>query len=143
MSSAIATISRIAIAAVVAELLALLSLIGIIVFVYASEPLSLGQGERLAREIADWVIPIAGFVPCLLAGWWAGRKLLASHVQRGAAVGVAAALLDIAFLMWLGAPFRFVFLIAIIGRIAGGGLGGLLGSRRAARKEAIQPFVAV
>ena len=142
MSSAVAGISRIAIAAVVAELLAILSLVGVIVFVYASEPLSFGQGERLAREIANWVIPIAGFVPCLLAGWWAVRKLLASHVQRGIAVGVAAVILDIAFLVWLGAPFRFVFVIAVIGRIAGGGLGGLLASRRAARKEAIQPFVA-
>jgi hypothetical protein len=142
MSSAVAGISRIAIAAVVAELLAMLSLVGVIVFVYASEPLSFGQGERLAREIANWVIPIAGFVPCLLAAWWAVRKLLASQVQRGIAVGVAAVILDIAFLVWLGAPFRFVFVIAVIGRIAGGGLGGLLASRRAARKEAIQPFVA-
>lgn len=127
-------IGRSIIAAVAAELLAiLLLLVGVFVFVMSSAPLSYGQGERLAQEIADWVIPLSGFVSCCLAGWWAGRKLKTAAPQQGASVGIMATLLDIAFLAWLGAPFRLVFVLAAICRIGGGALGGYLVSHRAYR----------
>jgi hypothetical protein len=141
MGSLTKSISQSIIAAVGAEFLAILSLIGVIVFAVESEPLSYGQGERLAREIANWVIPIAGVVPCFLAGWWAGRKLETNEAQQGVSVGIMASIFDIAFLAWLGAPFRLAFVLAAIGRVGGGALGGHIASRRA-RKKAMQTSVA-
>lgn len=127
-------IGRSIIAAVAAEFLAiLLLLVGVFVFVVSSAPLSNGQGVRLAQEIAEWVIPLAGVVPCCLAGWWAGRKAETDATQQGVAVGIMAAILDIAFLAWLGAPFRFLSVIAAIGRVGGGALGGHIASRRACK----------
>jgi hypothetical protein len=142
MDSPLRRVGRSVVAAVAAELLAILSLlVGVFVFVILSRPLSYGQGERLAREIAEWVIPLAGVVPCFLAGWWAGRKLETTAAQQGVSVGMMAAILDIAFLVWLGAPFRLLFVIAAISRVGGGALGGHLASRRAckqARQTAVE-----
>ena len=137
----ISRISRIFLAAVVAESLAILALMAVIVFVFASQPLSLGQGERLGHEISSWVIPTAGFASCLFGGWWAARKLGVGQIRQGFLVGMVAAVLDIVFLAWLGAPIRFVFVVATLGRLAGGALGGRLASRSGARK-AVQAAVA-
>jgi len=128
-------IARSIMAAVAAEFLSiLLLLVGVFVFVVLSAPVSYGQGERLAQGTAEWVIPLAGLVSCCLAGWWAGRKLETAAPQQGTSVGIMAALLDIAFLAWLGAPFRLAFVLAAIARVGGGALGGYLVSHRAYRK---------
>jgi hypothetical protein len=128
-------IGRSVIAAAAAELLAiLLLLIGVFVFVVLPEPLSFGQGERLAHETAEWMIPLVGVVPCFFAGWWAARKLEAAAAQQGVSVGIMAAILDIAFLAWLGAPFGLLPVIAAISRVGGGALGGHVASRRASEE---------
>jgi hypothetical protein len=131
------SIGRVAIAAIVAEVLAIGALLLVLPVVIFSDPLSYGMAETFGRRLANWVMPIAGFGSCLLGGWWAARKLRTEHVRAGIFVGVAAALMDVAFLASLGAPLRTLFVVSELGRIAGAALGGRLAARnRAATQQA-------
>jgi hypothetical protein len=128
-------LSRTILAAIVAELLAIGALLLVIPVVIASDPLSYGQAENLGRRLANWVLPVAGFGTCLLAAWWVARKLSAHHLRFGVLVGVAAAMLDMAFLISLGAPPRAVLVVSELGRVAGGIVGAWWVSASRARRR--------
>jgi hypothetical protein len=83
--------------------------------------------------VALWAAPAAGFVFCLLGGWWAARRLTAGHELNGLALGIAVALIELVLLIASGAPFGALYVTALAARIAGGYCGGLVAKRRAQR----------
>jgi hypothetical protein len=124
---------RIAIGAIAAESLALLGLLLIIPVVMFTNPPSTIAAEPLVQRLADWIIPIGGFLSCAIAGRWATRKLDSDHRMNGFVLGVSAAVLFLAFLIALEAPFRIMLVLAVIARPAAGWFGGWMSERRNVR----------
>lgn len=91
------------------------------------------------QRLALWSAPTAGFVFCLLGGWWVARRASAGHERNGIVRGVAVAIIDLGLLIASGAPFGLLMVTSAAGRLAGGWCGGLLAKRRAAKNySAIQ-----
>jgi hypothetical protein len=88
------------------------------------------------QAMALWSAPIAGFLCCLLGGWWVARRAVASEVRNGLALGVAVAVVDLALLVASGAPIGVLMATSIVSRIAGGYCGGAIARRRARRLQA-------
>ena len=124
-------VRRLIVAAPIAELLAVLGMLvpGAILF----ESLDATTTGRMAevQRLALWTAPTAGFVFCLLGGWWVARRASNAHEQNGLALGVAVALIDLALLIASGAPFGVLFVSSLASRIAGGYCGGVLAKKRA------------
>jgi len=78
------------------------------------------------QHVALWAGPAAGFVFCLLGGWWVARGAVAGHQHNGLALGIGVALIELVLLVASGAPFGALFVSAIAARIAGGYCGGRL-----------------
>jgi hypothetical protein len=122
---------RLLVATPVAELLAVMGMLvcGAILFATLNATIT---GRMVGiRQLAFWTAPTAGFVFCLLGGWWVARGASAGHERNGVALGVAAAAIDLALLVVNGAPFGVLMVSSVAGRIAGGYCGGLLAKRRA------------
>lgn len=119
-------LGRILLAAVTAEVLAILALV-VIVFIFG--PPDPAEAQAYAERLGLWVGPIAGFVTCLLAGWWVAKILNDGHLLHGLLLGFAVALIDIALLFASGEPFMLIFAASNIGRVIAGGLGGWLASK--------------
>jgi hypothetical protein len=83
--------------------------------------------------VAGWAAPAAGFVFCLLGGWWVARGITAGHERNGLTLGIGVALIELALLIVSGAPFGALYVSALAARIAGGYCGGLVAKRRARR----------
>ena len=132
---------RIAIAVVMAELLTISALAATIFYVISAQPVTQGQWERLAQELANWVVPVAAFTSCALAGWWAARTLDSGQARRGQVVGILVAVLDVALLVLLGASGHFVLVLAVASRFVGGELGGMYARHRKERSLAKAPAV--
>jgi hypothetical protein len=84
------------------------------------------------QRLALWTAPTAGFVLCLLGGWWVARRASAGHERNGFVLGIAVATIDLGLLIASGAPFGLLMVTSATGRLAGGWCGGLLAKRRAA-----------
>jgi hypothetical protein len=119
-------VGRILVAAVAVEVLAVLVLVVLVALARPSEP---AAAEAYAVRLGYWVGPIAGFVLCVIGGWWVARGLATAHVINGLALGVVAAAIDVAILLASGTEFQPVFAVSNIGRIIAGVLGGLLAAR--------------
>ncbi|MES2625649.1 MAG: hypothetical protein V4628_10245 [Pseudomonadota bacterium] len=117
---------RIAIAAISAEILGVVALI-ILVMIFA--PAEQDQVQAFAERLGAWVGPISGFLLCVLGGYWVANKS-GSPIPNGVAMGVAAAMLDIAVALAIGATFAPLLFLSNAGRVIGGALGGYLASRR-------------
>ncbi|NNG17838.1 MAG: hypothetical protein HKM89_15290 [Gemmatimonadales bacterium] len=117
---------RIIVAAIAVEVLAVLALILLVVVFGPSDPTA---AEAYAERLGFWVGPIAGFVFCLLGGWWVAKGLSASHVLNGLVLGVTVAVIDIVILLASGAEFHPVFAVSNIGRVVAGTIGGWLAGR--------------
>jgi hypothetical protein len=89
------------------------------------------------QQLALWTAPTAGFVFCLLGGWWVARRASAGHELNGLVLGIAVAAVDLGLLIASGAPFGLLMVTAPAGRLAGGWCGGLLAKRRATDQAAI------
>jgi apolipoprotein N-acyltransferase len=92
------------------------------------------NAEADLQRHGRWVGPTVGFLFCLAGGWWVARRLKSDQEWNGLAVGLLAAVLDVALLVYAGAPFAWVFVLSTAGRIAAGYLGGDI-ARRRARQE--------
>ena len=119
-------LGRILVAAIAVEVLAVLVLVVLVALAGPSEP---AAAEAYAMRLGYWVGPIAGFVLCVIGGWWVARGLATAHLINGLALGVVAAALDVAILLASGAEFQPVFAVSNIGRLIAGGMGGLLAAR--------------
>jgi uncharacterized membrane protein YccF (DUF307 family) len=82
---------------------------------------------------ALWSAPVAGFLFCLLGGWWVARGVEVAHVRNGVVLGTAVAVSDLALLVVSGAPFGALMVSSVLSRIVGGYCGGKIALRRARR----------
>jgi hypothetical protein len=118
-------LGRIAIAVIAAEVLGILALV---VLVAIFGPPGFEAAQLFAERLGPYVGPISGFVLCLLGGYWVARGF-PYGVRNGLAMGIAAAILDLAIAVTMADPFQWLLLISNAGRILGGTMGGLLASR--------------
>jgi hypothetical protein len=123
-------IGRLAAAAPVAELLAVAGIIapGVAVF-FSLDATVTGRMVEMQR-LASWTAPTAGFVFCLLGGWWVARRAGDAAERNGIALGIVVALIDLALLIASGAPFGVLYVSSFVARVAGGYFGGALAHKR-------------
>ena len=119
-------VGRIILTAIAVEVLAVLVLVMLVVLFGPSDPTA---AEAYAERLGYWVGPIAGFLLCLLGGWWVAKGLSGSHVLNGLVLGATVAAIDIAILLVSGAEFHPVFAVSNIGRVVAGSLGGWFAGR--------------
>jgi hypothetical protein len=82
------------------------------------------------QSTALWSAPVAGFLCCLLGGWWVARGAGVAHERNGVALGSAVAVLDLTLLVVSGAPFGVLMASSPVSRIAGGYCGGMIARQR-------------
>ena len=119
-------LGRIAITAVLAEVLGVLALV---VLVALFGPPGFEAAKPFAERLGAWVGPVSGFVLCVAGGYWVAKGAGPYYLGNGVAVGLAAALVDVASAVALGASFHVLLLVSNVGRVLGGLLGGLLAAR--------------
>jgi hypothetical protein len=125
-------IGRLIVAIPLAELLAVGSMI--VLGNVANSTLDATTTARIlaVQRLALWTAPTAGFVFCVLGGWWVARRATAGHERNGVVLGVAVAIIDLGLLIVSGAPFGLLMVTSAAGRVVGGWCGGLLAKRRVA-----------
>jgi hypothetical protein len=121
-------LGRIAVAAVIADVVGLFTLISLVAIFRPSDP---ALGPTSAAHLGSWLGPLCGSVVCLAGGYWVARHAAPHGTGNGAAMGLAAALLNLAGAAALGVLIQPAMLLAAAARIAGGALGGRLASVRA------------
>jgi hypothetical protein len=127
-------LGRIIAAAIAVEVLAILVLVLLVALV---GPADQAAAEAYAERLGYWVGPIAGFVLCLVGGWWVAKRLSASHMVNGLALGVTVAVIDIVVLFASGAEFHPIFAVSNIGRVVAGTIGGWLAGRSGRAEEIV------
>jgi hypothetical protein len=85
------------------------------------------------QAIALWSGPAAGFLFCVLGGWWVARGARGAHERDGVILGAAVAVIDLTLLIASGAPFGVLMVSSAVGRVAGGYCGGMVAKHRAQR----------
>jgi uncharacterized protein YndB with AHSA1/START domain len=116
----------IVLAGVLAEAAAILALVLIVALV---GPADAAAAQAYAERLGQWVGPIGGAAACLVAGFLVARAAAGVELATGTAVGVVAAMIDVAILAAAGAPFQPLFIVSNAGRILAGGIGGWLAAR--------------
>jgi hypothetical protein len=103
-----------------AELLAVVGIVvpGGIAFAFVDATLTARIMEM--QQLTLWTAPVAGFVACLLGGWWIARGAVADHARNGLALGVGVAAIDVVLLVASGAPPGVLMVTSAVGRVAGG-----------------------
>lgn len=86
--------------------------------------------QAWAAETGRWLGPLAGFLFCVLGGWFVARTATSDRVIHGLALGVTVALIDVALLVAGGSGFEMIFLISNVGRVVAGAFGGWLTARQ-------------
>ena len=124
---------RLTIAAPLAELAGVVIMTAVAVVFFGARNATLTQRMIELQALGLWVGPIAGFLCCLLGGWWVARRVGVAHERSGIALGVAVAILDVLLLIVSGAPIGALMALSIAARIAGGYCGGRLARHRSAR----------
>jgi hypothetical protein len=129
-------IGRLLVATPIAELLAVAGLLvpGLVGFATIKATVTSRMFEMQA--IAQWSAPLAGFVFCLLGGWWVARRASIAHKRNGLALGIAVASTDLVLLVASGAPFGLLMVSSVASRIVGGYVGGAIVRRRMSRLAA-------
>ena len=122
------SVGRIVMAAVAAEVLGMFALV---VLVVLSGPDDQSQTQQFAERLGAWVGPLSGFLLCLLGGYWVARNF-GNPIRNGLCMGVAAALLDLAVALAIGATFAPLLFLSNAGRVIGGTVGGYIASRSGA-----------
>jgi hypothetical protein len=113
----------------VALLVELAAILLLVVVVALSGQDSRAEAEEFATRVGMWLGPAAGFVFCILGGWFVARKLTSHWLVHGFLLGLFVAVIDIALLISGGSAFQTIFVVSNIGRIVAGTLGGWLASR--------------
>ncbi len=114
-------IARTLITALVAEILAIA---GLVIAVALFGPSEAEAAAEWAAETGWWFGPVAGFILCLVGGWFVARGATSDHVVHGLLLGVVVAAIDVGLLLAGGAEFQMVFVISNVGRVVAGGVGG-------------------
>jgi hypothetical protein len=126
-------VGRLILATPVAELLAVAGMLAPSLVQFATLEATVTARMFEMQATALWSAPAAGFLFCLLAGWWVARGVGVAHERNGVTVGTAVAVIDLALLVVSGAPFGVLMVSSLLSRIAGGYCGGMIARRRTRR----------
>jgi hypothetical protein len=126
-------VARLVLAAPIVELLAVAGMLAPSVVQFATLNATVTARMFEMQATALWSAPAAGFLFCLLGGWWVARGVEVAHERNGVVLGTAVAVIDLALLIVSGAPFGVLMVSSFLSRIAGGYCGGLIARRRARR----------
>ena len=117
---------RILITAIAVEVIAIIGLVLVTAVLGPSDP----EAARVyAERVGYWFGPVAGFVLCVVGGWFVTRRMSEHHILNGFALGAAVAAIDIALILVSGVAFQLIFVVSNIGRLIAGTIGGWLASR--------------
>jgi hypothetical protein len=124
---------RLLVATPITEVLAVVGML-----VPALAPFAMLEATVTARMFemqatALWSAPVAGFLFCVLGGWWVARGASGANERNGVVLGAAVAVIDLALLIVTGAPFGVLMASSVVSRVAGGYCGGMIAKRRAQR----------
>lgn len=109
-------------------------LIPVLLLVLAMVPVGLAIGGRPSQETASawgaWIGPIGGALSTGIIAWMCARGST-QPIALGAALGLAVAVFDLAWTLAAtqGTPFRLLFAISALSRLAAGVAGGFVASR--------------
>jgi len=117
---------RLLVATPLAELLAVVGLLVPALVPFATMKATITARMFEMQDVALWSGPAAGFVFCLLGGWWVARGASAAHARNGIALGIAVATVDLVLLVASGAPFGTLMVSSVASRILGGYCGGAM-----------------
>jgi hypothetical protein len=126
-------VTRIVLAAPIAELLAVLGMLGPSVVQFATLDATVTARMLEMQATALWSAPAAGFLFSLLGGWWVARGAEFTHERNGVVLGAGVAVIDLALLLVSGAPLGALVVSSFVSRIVGGYCGGMIARRRARR----------
>lgn len=126
-------VGRLVLVTPLAELLAVAGMLvpGLVQFATLDATVTARMFEMQAT--AQWAAPVAGFLFCLLGGWWVARGAEGAYERNGVVLGAAVGVIDLALLVVGGAPFGALMLSSFVSRVAGGYCGGMMARRRARR----------
>ena len=114
--------------AILAEVAAILILI-LIVAIFG--PRDHAQAQAYAEKLGQWVRPLAGVVLSFLGALWVSRGLTSGHLLHGFLFGLIYALVDVALLVTMQAPFMWLFVASDGGRLLAGIAGGWVAKQKA------------
>lgn len=119
---------RLVAGAILAEVAAILILI-LIVAIFG--PRDHAQAQAYAEKLGQWVRPLAGVVLSFLGALWVSRGLTSGHLLHGFLFGLIYALVDVALLVTMQAPFMWLFVASDGGRLLAGIAGGWVAKQKA------------
>ena len=122
--------------AIAAEVLAILVLIAVVAIV---GPRDQAQAQAYAEKMGQWVGPLAGVVLSFLGALWVSRGLTSGHLLHGFLFGLIYALVDVALLVAMQAPFMWLFVASDGGKLLAGIAGGLVSAKRTQNAETLKP----
>ena len=117
---------KLIIGAVLAEIGAILVLVCLVAIFGPQEAKA---AQVYAERLGQWVGPLAGAFLGFLGAFWVTRSLEKDQLLHGALFGCFHALIDIALLVAMQAPFEWLFAVSDAGKI----VAALAGSACAAR----------
>jgi hypothetical protein len=126
-------LGRLLIATPITELLAIVGMLAPAVAQFALLKATVTARMFEMQATALWSGPAAGFLFCVLGGWWVARGAREAHERNGVVVGAAVAVIDLALLIVSGAPFGVLVASSVVARVAGGYCGGRIAKHRALR----------
>lgn len=115
--------------AIAAEVTAILILICLVAIFGPNEAV---QAQAFAENLGAWVGPLAGVVLSFVVALWVCRGLTSGHLLHGTLFGLLYAILDVAIIVAMQAPFAWLFVASDAGKLLAGIAGGLVAARRRA-----------
>jgi hypothetical protein len=113
--------------AIAAEVLAILILVCIVAIF---GPRDQAQAQAYAERMGQWVGPLAGIVLSFLGALWVSRGLTEGHLLHGFLFGLIYAVVDVALLVAMQAPFMWLFVASDGGKFLAGIVGGWVASKK-------------
>jgi hypothetical protein len=129
--------SRLVIATPVVELLAVAGMLVPSLLQLATLKATITARIFEMQATALWSAPLAGFLFCLLGGWWVARGVGVAHQRNGLLLGASVAVIDLVLLIASGAPFGALMALSFVSRVFGGYCGGTIALLRARRVLAL------
>jgi hypothetical protein len=118
---------------------AVLALLGLIIAAYrfvGAPGRSSTDYQAFGNLAGYYVAPPAAGIAVFFGAFWAARRLTTDLIVNGTLVGVSAAILTSGFLFAAKPEDRFMYVVSLVLRIAGGWLGGWIAQRASARRTA-------
>lgn len=88
------------------------------------------QAQAYAEKLGAWVGPLGGVVLSFVGALWVSRGLTSGHFLHGFLFGLIYALLDVALIVAMQAPFAWLFVASDGGKLLAGIAGGLVAAAK-------------